>query len=94
MRGYLTAPLLARVGVLFAAGGAQAFVGWWMVRSGLEEPPGAHDVPRVSPYRLATHLSVAFAIFTGLLWTTLQARRGKKKGGRGRGRAGDGCGRE
>ena len=70
--GYLTPALGLRMACLFAAGGAQAFVGWWMVRSGLEEPRGAHDMPRVSPYRLATHLAVAFGIYTGLLWTTLQ----------------------
>lgn len=28
-------------------------------------------MPRVSPYRLAAHLSSAFVIYSGLLWTTL-----------------------
>ena len=42
-----------------------------MVRSGLREAENQHDAPRVSPYRLATHLTSAFAIYVGLLWTTL-----------------------
>lgn len=49
----------------------QGFVGWWMVRSGLQQPEGQRDVPRVSPYRLAGHLTCAFVIYTTLLWTTL-----------------------
>lgn len=36
-----------------------------------QEPTKAWEVPRVSPYRLAAHLTSAFAIFGGLLWTAL-----------------------
>lgn len=40
------------LGGLFLLGGSQGLVGWWMVRSGLEQPPADLDgVPRVSPYR-------------------------------------------
>jgi heme a synthase len=42
---------------LFALGGFQGWLGWYMVQSGLV------DIPRVSPYRLAAHLSVALIIF-------------------------------
>jgi heme A synthase len=49
----------------------QGFVGWWMVRSGLREADNEHYVPRVSPYRLAAHLTSAFAIYSALVWTTL-----------------------
>ncbi len=35
-RGWITRPLGARLGLLFAAGGCQGLVGWWMVKSGLE----------------------------------------------------------
>ena len=55
-------------------GGTQGLVGWWMVKSGLEEPKKEMAVPRVSPYRLAAHLSSAFAIYAVLLWTTLSLR--------------------
>ena len=69
-RGYVTGALGRRLALLFAAGGSQGLVGWWMVKSGLEQPR-EHEVPRVSPYRLATHLSTAFAIYAAILWTAL-----------------------
>lgn len=45
---------------------AQGLAGWLMVKSGLI------DVPRVAPLRLALHLSLAFALFSLLLWTRWQ----------------------
>ena len=48
--------------------GAQGILGWYMVKSGLEESimdtPGA--VPRVSQYRLAAHLGLAFLLYLGM----------------------------
>ncbi|XP_062081363.1 cytochrome c oxidase assembly protein COX15-like [Humulus lupulus] len=35
------------------------------------EPPTEYAQPRVSPYRLAAHLTSAFVIYSGLLWTGL-----------------------
>lgn len=60
--------------VLAAAslGAFQAAVGWWMVKSGLVEPESEHSTPRVSPYRLAFHLTTAAVIYEVLLWNTLQ----------------------
>ena len=46
--------------------GLQGTVGWYMVKSGLI------DVPWVSPYRLALHLSLAVSIFGMLLVTWLR----------------------
>lgn len=46
---------------VFALGGVQAFIGWLMVSSGLEQRP------EVSAYRLALHLSVGLLIFLALL---------------------------
>ena len=37
----------------------------------LQEPKTEWDTPRVSPYRLAAHLTSAFVIYSGLLWTSL-----------------------
>jgi heme a synthase len=71
VRGQLNRPLSSRLLILFTMGGAQGFVGWWMVRSGLQPPENEHDVPRVSPYRLAAHLGAAFTIYATLVWTTL-----------------------
>ncbi len=47
---------------IFALGGVQGFLGWFMVRSGLE------NAPHVSPYRLMIHLGMALFIFSLLLW--------------------------
>jgi cytochrome c oxidase assembly protein subunit 15 len=41
----------------------------------LQEPENKHEVPRVSPYRLAAHLTSAFAIYATLVWTTLDLAR-------------------
>ena len=50
---------------LFALGGLQGFVGWFMVQSGLTARVD------VSQYRLALHLGLAVAIFAALYWTGL-----------------------
>ncbi|KAF3933706.1 hypothetical protein ABW19_dt0202581 [Dactylella cylindrospora] len=51
--------------------GFQGFIGWWMVKSGLQDDlfqdPGAH--PRVSQYRLTAHLAAAFAVYSAMLYT-------------------------
>lgn len=58
-------PLGWKLAGLFALGGVQGFVGWWMVTSGLS------DRLDVSQYRLATHLGLAFLILAALFWTAL-----------------------
>ncbi len=57
---------------IFLLGGAQGFMGWYMVKSGLV------DVPAVSHYRLAAHLSLAFLIFSLMLWMGLKFRHNAK----------------
>jgi cytochrome c oxidase assembly protein subunit 15 len=52
--------------LLFALGGLQGFVGWWMVESGLETRVA------VSQYRLAIHLGVAIILLGAILWTALE----------------------
>lgn len=37
----------------------------------MQEPETEYIQPRVSPYRLAAHLTSAFAIYSGLFWTAL-----------------------
>ncbi|KAF0896061.1 hypothetical protein E2562_018178 [Oryza meyeriana var. granulata] len=70
-KGYVTCQLGLRLLALFALGAGQGLIGWWMVKSGLEEPASEYVQPRVSPYRLATHLTSAFVIYCGILWTAL-----------------------
>jgi heme A synthase len=58
VRRRIPASLYGRLGALLGLGAAQGGVGWWMVKSGLEhERFNEYSVPRVSPYRLATHVS-------------------------------------
>lgn len=50
----------------------QGLLGWYMVKSGLEDRfHDESDVPRVSQYRLAAHLSAAFVLYTLFLWSAL-----------------------
>ncbi|KMT16997.1 hypothetical protein BVRB_2g042020 [Beta vulgaris subsp. vulgaris] len=70
-KGFITPRLGLRLSALFGLGAGQGLIGWWMVKSGLEEPASEHAEPRVSPYRLAAHLTSAFVIYCGLLWTAL-----------------------
>lgn len=57
--------LALRLAAIFALGGAQGAMGWYMVKSGLVADP------KVSQYRLAVHLGLAFAIHAAMLWTAL-----------------------
>ena len=59
---------------LFALGGLQGLVGWWMVMSGLEVRVS------VSQYRLAIHLGVALILFAAILWTAFEYLRPKAAG--------------
>ncbi|SCU78321.1 LADA_0A05072g1_1 [Lachancea dasiensis] len=54
--------------------GFQGFIGWWMVKSGLdqEQLDERKSKPTVSQYRLTTHLSVAFLLYLGMLWTGIE----------------------
>ncbi|WP_333587407.1 COX15/CtaA family protein [Phenylobacterium sp.] len=65
--------LVLRCFGLFALGGLQGAIGWWMVSSGLSERVS------VAPERLMTHLGLAFALFAALIWTALDALRGEAR---------------
>lgn len=49
----------------------QGFMGWYMVKSGLEDKPESMDIPRVSQYRLASHLGMAFTLYLTMFKTSL-----------------------
>jgi heme a synthase len=63
-----------RMVLLFALGGLQGFVGWWMVQSGLEARVS------VSQYRLAIHLGFAVVLLGAILWTALEYLRSRNEG--------------
>lgn len=62
LTGRLESQLKPRLLGLFALGGFQGFIGWWMVASGLSERVS------VSQYRLAVHLTLACIIFAAVMW--------------------------
>ncbi|KAJ1445794.1 COX15/CtaA family [Pelagophyceae sp. CCMP2097] len=74
-RGRLTAQLKPRLALLLGLGASQGFIGWWMVQSGLDVDPQSKKEIRVSPYRLATHLGMAFTTYSLLTWTALDVLR-------------------
>jgi cytochrome c oxidase assembly protein subunit 15 len=63
----LSRRLIWRCVILFALGGLQGLVGWWMVASGLEGRVS------VAPERLAIHLGLALILYGALIWTALEA---------------------
>lgn len=70
-RGAFTPQMKVRV---IAFGGlilAQGLFGWYMVKSGLEKKEDDENIVRVSQYRLATHLSLAFILYSLFLWSSL-----------------------
>jgi cytochrome c oxidase assembly protein subunit 15 len=64
--GAIERRLVPRLVLLFALGGLQGAVGWFMVASGFFP-----DSTEVSPYRLVIHLALALTLFATVLWTAL-----------------------
>lgn len=65
--------LLWRCLVLLGLGGLQGAVGWWMVKSGLE------DRVTVAPERLAAHLGLALLLYGALIWIGWEAWSGTSR---------------
>ncbi len=68
MRGMLSTKLKWQMLGVFALGGLQGFVGWWMVSSGLT------GRVEVAQERLATHLLLASITFAVLVWIAIAQR--------------------
>ena len=64
-RGFIRRDEWLKYGAMFALGGLQGVLGWYMVKSGLI------DNPAVSQYRLTAHLSAAFLIYAYMFWVAL-----------------------
>uniref|UniRef100_A0A8D0F293 Cytochrome c oxidase assembly protein COX15 homolog n=1 Tax=Strix occidentalis caurina TaxID=311401 RepID=A0A8D0F293_STROC len=70
-KGWLSRPMKGCVLALCGLVCFQGLLGWYMVKSGLEEKPDSYDIPRVSQYRLAAHLGSALVLYSASLWTGL-----------------------
>lgn len=69
VRRQLTIRLVGQVLGIFALGGLQGFVGWWMVKSGLV------GRVEVAQERLAIHLLLASITFAALVWLATAQKR-------------------
>lgn len=67
-RGLVDRMLAWKLGGLFALGGLQGAIGWWMVSSGLSERTD------VSQYRLAVHLTLACIILSAVVGVAVSLR--------------------
>lgn len=71
-RGWLKPAMKKRLLVFGGLIGAQGLMGWYMVKSGLEDRfNDVNDVPRVSQYRLAAHLGLALFLYASFLYSAL-----------------------
>lgn len=76
-RGRVSSRMATRIAGISALIGFEGFIGWWMVKSGIQDDlfqePGSH--PRVSQYRLTAHLGAAFAVYSAMIWNGLSVLR-------------------
>ncbi|ELW49339.1 Cytochrome c oxidase assembly protein COX15 like protein [Tupaia chinensis] len=79
-KGWLSRGMKGRVLALCGLVCFQGLLGWYMVKSGLEEKPDSSDIPRVSQYRLAAHLGSALVLYCASLWTSLSLLLPQHKG--------------
>ncbi len=71
-KGWLSRKLTLQLILVFGLGAFQAFLGWFMVKSGLV------NEPRVSHFRLAAHLITAFITCMVIFWICLNLWRETK----------------
>jgi len=72
-KGFFNKAMKVRVIAMGGLLGFQGLLGWYMVKSGLDHDnfKGPSDVPRVSQYRLAAHLSSAMVLYSTFLWSSM-----------------------
>src|SRR5262245_2323997 len=78
LRRQIRRSLAPHLVAMFALGGLQGALGWFMVQSGLSLRTD------VSQYRLAAHFLAALAIYSYMFWIALTLLRSKPAGGAGR----------
>ncbi|MEZ5937076.1 MAG: COX15/CtaA family protein [Hyphomonadaceae bacterium] len=67
LTGRTTRKLMPHLLVLFALGGLQGLIGWWMVASGVNT-----ELVTVAPYRLMTHFCLALLIICYCFWLWME----------------------
>ncbi|GFU27022.1 cytochrome c oxidase assembly protein COX15 homolog, partial [Nephila pilipes] len=70
-KNWLSGPMKKRVAIFGSLILGQGLLGWYMVKSGLVDKPEPDGVARVSQYRLAAHLGMAFILYSLMLWSGL-----------------------
>eukprot|EP01091_Cochliopodium_minus_P013288 TRINITY_DN4245_c0_g1_i1.p1 TRINITY_DN4245_c0_g1~~TRINITY_DN4245_c0_g1_i1.p1 ORF type:complete len:459 (-),score=96.61 TRINITY_DN4245_c0_g1_i1:32-1408(-) len=71
-KGKIRGKNIGKLALLFFLGGFQGFLGWWMVKSGLDKRIiEERKVARVDQIRLTVHLGSAFVLYSALLWYSL-----------------------
>ncbi len=73
LTGRTTRKLLPHLLILFALGGLQGAIGWWMVASGVNT-----ELTSVAPYRLMTHFGLALLIIAYCYWLWLELGDGRR----------------
>lgn len=74
LTGRTTKKLMPHLLILFALGGLQGLIGWWMVSSGVNT-----DLTSVAPYRLMTHFCLALLIIAYCFWLWLELGSSQKR---------------
>jgi heme a synthase len=72
-KGWIERKLVVPLIIIFLLGGLQGFVGWYMVKSGL------NTLPHVSHFRLALHQGMALLLIAVIWWTVLSLQHEKRK---------------
>jgi len=72
-KGLFNSAMKKRVLLFGSLIGCQGLLGWYMVKSGLEDRfQEPSDIPRVSQYRLASHLGSALVLYSLFFWNSLK----------------------
>jgi cytochrome c oxidase assembly protein subunit 15 len=78
LTGRTTKKLMPHLLALFALGGLQGLIGWWMVASGVNS-----ELTSVAPYRLMTHFGLALLIIAYCFWLWLELGSERREAGAG-----------
>jgi len=73
-KGWLSKKLTYPLLTIFTLGAAQGFMGWYMVKSGL------NAIPHVSHFRLAAHQGIALLLIASIYWMVLSLNKEKQVG--------------